>query len=252
MQVVQGPHHAEVARGHTMRICGAWWLARSGVLVPQIQTFAWWASPAVMGYTGEAHIEDIGAFMRPRASAVEPQDVEAIISADEGDRLPQQARDGESSTSGATGRDRSGTTETPIFEAQHCEAREGPDRDLQGRQPALDHQPVDPPPYSSRRASWSGVHGHGALRAAGHSAVLAPLTPGQRHLSRLPQSASYAAGSRVRRAPSLRNFPTGILAIAGRPESVGLRLRRATFDSPSRRSVSVVGCEGRASAVVRL
>ena len=47
--------------GHTIRVSGARWLARSGVSVAQIQTFGRWASAAVLRYVGEAHIEDLAS-----------------------------------------------------------------------------------------------------------------------------------------------------------------------------------------------
>lgn len=42
------------------------------MVVPQIQTFARWASPIVMRYIGEAHAEDIGAFVGPQTITLDP------------------------------------------------------------------------------------------------------------------------------------------------------------------------------------
>lgn len=52
-----------------MRVSGARWLARSGVPVMQIQTFARWVSPTIMSHIGEAHVEDIGALIGLQTSA---------------------------------------------------------------------------------------------------------------------------------------------------------------------------------------
>lgn len=60
--------------GHTMRVSGARWLARSGALVPQIQSFA----RRPRRYTGEAHIEEIDTLMGPHTHALDSPAVEAI------------------------------------------------------------------------------------------------------------------------------------------------------------------------------
>lgn len=73
---------------HTLHVSGALCLVRSGMPVPQIQTFPGGSFPIVMRCTREAHIEGIGALMRPLASVCEPQVVEAISWADEGEKLP--------------------------------------------------------------------------------------------------------------------------------------------------------------------
>lgn len=73
-----------------------WWLARSDVPAPapQIQTIARWAFLMVMRFIGETLMEYIGAVMRPKTSACEPQVAEAISSADEDEQLPLHESDG--------------------------------------------------------------------------------------------------------------------------------------------------------------
>lgn len=77
--------------GQAMRVSGARWLARSGVRALQIQTLARWISRIVLRCIAQAHIEEIGAFMGPLSSAVEPTVVKDTSWGDDDSQRQQQA-----------------------------------------------------------------------------------------------------------------------------------------------------------------
>lgn len=88
--------------------------------------------------------------MRPRASAVESQVVEAMRWADEDDQLPQQTVGG--AVAHLQGQITKVHRKIEILETQHTKRNDKGDADVQVPQPALEHQPDDPPPSYSRRA----------------------------------------------------------------------------------------------------
>lgn len=114
VQVVRGPH--------SMDVLGARWLARSSVPVPQILTFARWASPILVMCIGSARIQNIGSFMGHETSAVEPQVVE-------------------------------GRTRTIQYRSTDLATQQGRHAEARGHVSSPDHQPDQATPSYSRRAS---------------------------------------------------------------------------------------------------